>query len=49
MGIGYCLIVRPAFRDSVRRRLERLGERVWEIGRIVRGRGRVRYQSVNRL
>jgi len=45
MGIGYCLIVRPAFRDSVRRRLERLGERVWEIGRIVRGRGRVRYQS----
>ncbi len=45
MGIGYCLIVRPAFGDSVRRRLERLGEQVWEIGRIVRGRGRVQYQS----
>lgn len=42
MGIGYCLIVRPAFADSVARRLTRLGETVYRIGRITRGTGRVR-------
>jgi len=42
MGIGYCLIVRPAFADSVTDRLRRAGERVFRIGRVVRGRGRVR-------
>ncbi len=42
MGIGYCLIVRPSFADAIRRRLEKQGERVWKIGTIIRGRGRVR-------
>jgi len=42
MGVGYCLIVRPAFADSVADRLRRSGERVFRIGAIVKGKGRVR-------
>ena len=42
MGIGYCLIVRPAFADSVAATLRKLGERVSVIGRIEKGRGEVR-------
>jgi phosphoribosylformylglycinamidine cyclo-ligase len=42
MGLGYCLIVRPAFADSVTDRLRRSGERVFRVGRIVKGKGRVR-------
>lgn len=42
MGIGYCLVVRPAFADSVADRLRRTGERVFRIGRITKGKGRVR-------
>ncbi len=42
MGIGYCLIVRPTFADSIADRLTRLGESVHRIGRIVRGTGEVR-------
>jgi len=42
MGVGYCVIVRPAFADSVASKLRRSGERVLPIGRIVRGEGRVR-------
>ncbi|MCC6661839.1 MAG: phosphoribosylformylglycinamidine cyclo-ligase [Phycisphaerales bacterium] len=42
MGIGYCLIVRPDFADSIAARLKKLGERVYRIGKIVRGRGDVR-------
>lgn len=41
MGIGYTLIVRPAFAESVAERLTKLGERVHRIGRVVRGSGRV--------
>ncbi len=44
MGIGYCLIVRPTFAESIVRRLERFGERVWTIGRIERGKGVVRFK-----
>lgn len=40
MGIGYCLIVRPAFADAITRRLTKMGERVHVIGKIVKGRGR---------
>jgi len=40
MGIGYVLVVRPAFADSISRRLTRSGQRVHDIGRIVRGKGR---------
>jgi len=41
MGIGYTLIVRPKFASAVREHLTKLGERVYEIGRIVPGRGEV--------
>ncbi|MCB9844922.1 MAG: phosphoribosylformylglycinamidine cyclo-ligase [Phycisphaeraceae bacterium] len=42
MGVGYCLVVRPTFADAISRRLERAGERVFRLGRIARGKGRVR-------
>lgn len=41
MGVGYCLIVRPTFADSIAAQLEKMGERVWPIGRIRDGAGRV--------
>lgn len=41
MGIGYCMIVRPAFAAAVARRLKRAGERVHRIGEVVEGSGRV--------
>ncbi len=41
MGIGFVLVVRPAFAASVSAFLTRLGEAVHPIGRIVRGRGRL--------
>jgi phosphoribosylformylglycinamidine cyclo-ligase len=43
MGIGYCVVVRPAFAESVKERLERLGESVHVIGEIVKGKGDVRW------
>jgi phosphoribosylformylglycinamidine cyclo-ligase len=42
MGIGYTLIVRPAFADSVAEQLTKFGERVHVIGQVVKGTGRVR-------
>jgi phosphoribosylformylglycinamidine cyclo-ligase len=45
MGIGYALIVRPAFAESVVRHLTRLGERVTVLGEIVKGGGKVRLES----
>ncbi len=42
MGIGYTLIVRPAFADSVAEQLTRSGERVHVIGRVEKGTGVVR-------
>ena len=42
LGIGYCVIVRAAFADSVKEQLEKLGEQVYVIGEIVKGKGRVR-------
>ena len=41
MGIGYTLIVRPKFAQSVKERLEKLGETVHVIGKIVKGKGNV--------
>jgi phosphoribosylformylglycinamidine cyclo-ligase len=46
MGIGYCLVVRPDFADSIAARLKRLGERVYTIGKVVKGRGEVRAEQV---
>ena len=44
MGIGYVLIVRPAFANSVIRQLEKLGETVYRIGVVRRGSGRLRWR-----
>ncbi|MCG8407127.1 MAG: phosphoribosylformylglycinamidine cyclo-ligase [Phycisphaerales bacterium] len=41
MGIGYVLVVRPAFAESILRRLNRLGESAYRIGTIRRGQGRL--------
>ncbi len=41
MGIGFVLVVRPAFAGAVMRHLEKLGERPYAIGRIRRGGGQV--------
>src|ERR1041385_456960 len=41
MGIGYTLIVREAFAESVAEQLTRYGERVHQIGKIAEGSGRV--------
>ena len=46
MGIGYVLIVRPAFADSIVRQLNRLGEQAFVLGKIVNGKGNVRLESV---
>mgnify|MGYP001025963428 CR=1 FL=1 len=41
MGIGFVLIVRPAFAASVMRRLARSGERPYLLGKLRRGQGGV--------
>ncbi len=41
MGIGYTLIVRPHFADSVCEQLRKMGEAVHVIGKVVRGNGEV--------
>jgi len=41
MGVGYVLIVRPTFAESVASQLRALGENAFAIGRIVQGAGRV--------
>jgi phosphoribosylformylglycinamidine cyclo-ligase len=42
MGIGYVLIVRPHFAESIQRQLRRAGETVSTIGKITRGSGQVK-------
>ena len=42
LGIGYCVIVKRAFAESVAERLTKLGEKVYTIGEIVKGSGEVR-------
>jgi phosphoribosylformylglycinamidine cyclo-ligase len=41
MGIGFVLIVAEDFADSIQKRLTRYGEKVYRIGRITSGVGRV--------
>ncbi len=43
LGLGFCVIVKPAFAESVKERFEKQGERVWEVGEVVKGKGVVRY------
>ncbi len=45
LGVGFCLIVRPTFADSVSLRLTRAGERVFRLGRVEQGQGRVRLEG----
>jgi len=42
LGLGYCVIVKPAFADAVQEKLTKLGERVYRVGRVVKGSGQVR-------
>jgi len=42
MGVGYCLIVRPTFAEGVARRLEKMGETVYRLGKVTKGKGRVK-------
>ncbi len=43
MGLGYCVIVKPAFADAIKEKLEKFGERVYVIGEVVKGKGEVRW------
>jgi phosphoribosylformylglycinamidine cyclo-ligase len=43
MGVGYVLIVRPSFADSILKHLKRSGEDAFIMGEIVRGTGRVQF------
>ena len=42
MGIGYVLIVRPSFAEGVMTKLRRFGEHPVLMGKVVRGKGKVR-------
>jgi phosphoribosylformylglycinamidine cyclo-ligase len=44
MGIGYTLTVRPTFADAVMRKLSKAGEDPILLGRITKGRGRVKFK-----
>lgn len=44
MGVGYTVIVRPSFADSVLRQLEKQGETAFIMGEIAPGSGTVRLQ-----
>jgi len=41
MGIGFIVVVRPYFADSIQDQLQQLGEQVYKLGQIVPGTGRV--------
>ncbi|MHC4573060.1 MAG: phosphoribosylformylglycinamidine cyclo-ligase [Planctomycetota bacterium] len=41
MGVGFVLIVAEDFADSIQKKLSRYGERVYKIGRIITGTGKV--------
>ena len=43
MGIGFVLVVRPHFADSIRDQLQRSGQEARVLGRIVRGTGAVNF------
>ncbi len=41
MGIGFILVVAPDFADSIKEKLEKYGEKVYKIGKIAPGTGKV--------
>ncbi len=45
MGIGYCVIVKPAFAEAVAEKLRSYGESVYVIGEVVKGTGVVRFKE----
>ena len=45
MGIGYVLIVRPSFADSITTHLQELGETPIVLGEITKGSGKVHLVS----
>ncbi len=45
MGIGFVLIVAEDFADSIGRKLKRYGEKVYRIGRITTGTGKVVFKN----
>ena len=45
LGIGFCVIVKPAFADAVKAHLKKLGETVYVIGEVVKGKGKVREKA----
>ena len=49
MGIGYTIIVRPAFSDAVCAKLAKLGEAPVVIGEITKGTGEVRCERAAEL
>ena len=44
MGVGYTLIVRPTFAESVVKQLNSLGEKAFIMGKITKGKGEVKLQ-----
>jgi phosphoribosylformylglycinamidine cyclo-ligase len=48
MGVGYVLFVRPRYVSGVLEALQQVGERPFEIGRVRRGGGRVRFDTRRR-
>ena len=44
MGIGYVIVVRPHFAESIAAQLRRTGETVFELGKIVKGAGKLQMQ-----
>ncbi len=44
MGVGLCVVVDPADKDAVASELEAAGEKVFEVGSIVAGTGKVTYR-----
>jgi phosphoribosylformylglycinamidine cyclo-ligase len=42
MGLGYCVIVKPAFAEAVMEKLTKMGEKVRVVGEVVTGKGVVR-------
>jgi phosphoribosylformylglycinamidine cyclo-ligase len=45
MGIGYCVIVKPAFAEAVAEKLRSYGETVYTIGKVVKGTGQVKWKE----
>jgi phosphoribosylformylglycinamidine cyclo-ligase len=43
MGLGYCVIVKPPFAEAVAEKLAKMGERVWRVGKVAKGSGKVRW------